>query len=125
MTLHLKPFGHRVILEPVTSEEEVMLPQGLKTINFKIKAGSEAGEDERALVAGEQGTIVAIGPLAWKHPDFGYGRVSDEEWASAWPKIGDKVVFGKYAGKIWPDPVTKKKYFVLDDEAIQMKILEE
>jgi co-chaperonin GroES (HSP10) len=125
MKLSLVPFGHRVIVEPLTVEEDSAVPESLRASGFKVKSGFDIGDDERSLVAAEQGILVAVGPLAWKHPDFGYNVVPMDVWEAAWPKLGDKVVFGKYAGKLWPDPITKKKYFVLDDEAIQLKIEEE
>ncbi len=120
--MRIRPYGHRILVEPVNFEVNAMVPESLKASGFLIKSGTNPGDDYRELVALEQGTLVAIGPLAWKHADYGYGT---DDWETAWPKIGDRIIFAKYAGKIVTDPTTKKEYFLMNDDDAQMQIIED
>lgn len=101
----LEPLGHRVLVK-VTLEKQT-------------QSGLVLVRDERfAKAAEEVGIIIAIGPNAWKAFDGG------EPWA----KVGDKVVFSKYGGKIVEDPTTPPdedgSYFmVLNDEDILCKVV--
>ncbi len=113
MPTKFNPAGHRVVVKLAKLEEqhEGFIPESLKNAGFKIKAAVD--EEELVKVACDQGFIVAIGPNAWKHPDLG---------GEPWAKIGDEVVFGRYAGKIFRNPDDEEDYMVLNDEDIQMVI---
>jgi len=85
--------GYRIIIDPesqeTTTESGIVIPA-------RERAEQEAGE------------IVAVGPLAWK--DYGDG--------TPWAKVGDRVLYSKYGGKMVTDPDTKKMYKVANDEDI-------
>ena len=44
---------------------------------------------------------------------------------SAWCKVGDKVIFGKYAGKMVENRDTGEEFMVINDDDIQLVIVEE
>lgn len=95
--LNIAPLGHRVLLE-IAPIEEV-------TTGGIILPENKARDIERCL-----GTIVAIGPNAWKAFDDG------EPWAS----IGDQVLYSKFSGKRVNDPDNPDRDFVVlnDDDLI-------
>lgn len=71
------PAGHRVLVRPDRVEETtrggIVLPEVTKE------------RDQRAT---QQGTVLEIGPSAWK-----------EHWeGKPWAKVGDRVIFTRYAG---------------------------
>lgn len=58
----------------------------------------------------DTGTMLAIGPLAWKGIQGSDG--------SPWANIGDHVVYARYGGKLMTDPETQEKYLLLQDKDI-------
>lgn len=99
--------GHRLLIKPDTIKDQYTLPETLKASSFQVVMDSDL--ERRTEVATEIGTVVGIGPTAWRAYD---GK--DEAW-EPWAKIGDRITFVKYAGKFTSDPVTKEKFIVLDD----------
>ncbi len=74
--------GIHVIIEP-------------KKANKVSKGGLYLAVDENRERAGAQmGTVLSIGPSAWRNELYGYGL---EGW-KPWCKVGDKVFFKRYAG---------------------------
>lgn len=74
--MKLKPLGDRVVVKPLTQEEVtksgILLPD---TVEKEKK---------------EEGEVVAVGP----------GRINDQGQRNAPEvKVGDRVLFGKYAGE--------------------------
>jgi co-chaperonin GroES (HSP10) len=116
--MKFNPAGHRVLILLEPPEEAFELPEGLKKLGFQAKHAF--GEEQFARAATDVGTVAAIGPTAWKHKDYGYGT---EEW-EPWAKIGDRVIFGKYAGKQVQDRDTGAEYMVINDDDIQLVIVE-
>lgn len=118
--MRLEPVGHRVIIKPCEIETGlgVTVSEDLKKLGFVVQAG--LGEEERVKMATDRGIVTAVGPMAWKHPDYGYGTLDWEPWA----KVGDEVIFAKYAGKVVVDPDDGVEYFVINDEDVQVKIKE-
>lgn len=88
------PCGYRVVIRPEAVPEQskggIILPE------------MQLEKENLAQVYGE---LVAVGPEAWKD--------SKEPWA----KPGDRIIYGKYAGLIFPgnDGV---KYRVINDKDI-------
>lgn len=104
------PAGHRVVVkqEKYDDHDEVFASAR--------KAGLEIVKDRetRYQASVDKGTIVSIGPTAWK--DFG---------GVNWANVGDVVVFAKNAGKTVEDPQDKQTpYVVLNDEDIVAVIKE-
>lgn len=101
--MNLVPCGHRVIVEmrDITDFDPVY-------VNAR-KAGIELAEHhedhQRKQAAVDKAYVVAVGPTAFA--DFG---------GAPWCKVGDLVVFAKYAGKQMADG--DKKYILLNDEDV-------
>jgi len=79
-------------------------------IKRKTASGIEIayGSDERLEIGARMtGTVAFVGEQCWY--DF-------PDWPNKpWCKIGDKVVWAKYAGKVTIDPYTGQEYIVLND----------
>ena len=54
--------------------------------------------------------ILAIGPTAWKAFDDG----------QAWAKVGDRIIFSKYTGKLVEHPETLERFMLINDEDVQI-----
>ncbi len=121
--MKIKSLGWRVLVKPITLEEEADVPEFLKNSKFVIKAGSDVNDERRAKVALEQGVVVDIGPQAFRNKEWGWNAQAEQEGLWSMPiKLGDKVWFGKYAGKLIPDPEDKQEYMLLLDEDLQCLI---
>lgn len=96
-----RPLGHAVMLLQYDVKETVIeLPQAVK---------------DRMVMQDQEATVVAIGPAAW-----------DEEMRLGHPprcKVGDKVVFSKYAGFGVPGK-DGKLYRCVNDRDIFMAVEE-
>ena len=119
--MRLKPLAHRVLVQPHFAEEGAQLPDELAKLGFQVKRGNDMDEERRSVLSLDQGTVVAIGENCWMHQDM-QGKKPREEW-TPWAKVGDRVVFGKYAGKIIQDPGDNEWYLLMNDEDIQVEIL--
>ncbi len=76
MALNIKPLGDRVVVEPLDKDEETFA-------NGQLVLPDTAKEKP------QQGTIVAVGP----------GRLDDDgDRIPLDVKVGDQVVYAKYAG---------------------------
>lgn len=89
------PVGHRVLVKPLPLEKQ-------------SKGGIILSHDERKEKAQVRGTVVSIGPTAWKAFDNG------EPWAA----VGDEVWFAQYGGYLVRDPETDEEYRLLNDEDV-------
>jgi len=118
--MKLKPVGHRLIVKPVDIDKAMGLSvsEDLKKLGFTVQTG--IGEADYVKMATDRGIVTSVGPMAWKHPDYGY---PSQEW-KPWCKVGDEIVFGKYAGKLVTDPETQEEYFVINDEDVQLLVQE-
>jgi chaperonin GroES len=92
MALNIKPLADRVVIEPIEKEETtasgLVLP-------------------ETAKEKPQEGTVVAAGP----------GRVDDEgERLPMEVKVGDRVLYAKYAGTEFK--LEDKKYLILGEKDI-------
>jgi chaperonin GroES len=92
MALNIKPLGDRVVVEPL--EKEDTTPSGLVL-------------PETAKEKPQEGTILAAGP----------GRVNDDGTRVAMDvKVGDRVLYAKYAGTEFK--LNDKKYLILGEKDI-------
>ncbi len=96
----LKPVGHRVLVKPDDLETETE-----SGIVYRLNTSQERSGQIF-------GTLVEIGPTAWKAFDDG------EPWA----EIGDRVAYARYAGKWIEDPETKEMYVIMNDDDIVGRI---
>lgn len=99
----LKPCGFRVLLKP-------------DPLTKQTKSGIfiATPDDRLYREATTIGTVLDIGPTAWKAYDDG----------QPWANIGDRVYFSKYAGKRIDDG-TEEGVFIVNDEDIQAVITKE
>lgn len=110
--MKLKAVGHRILVKP-------------DPVETKTAAGIILAVNEKQERAGSQkGTVLEVGPMAWKNEFMGFGQ---EGWAP-WVKAGDRIFFARYAGKMIKtsdDPQDQEYYIVLNDEDVQALIEEE
>lgn len=103
----IKPCGHRLVVKAFKQEEvDEVLKAAAKSEflkGFEIINSNKKREDASV----DKGVVQAIGPTAWK--DFG---------GDPWCKVGDTILFAKFAGKVVEDPETKEDVFILNDEDV-------
>lgn len=93
--MKIRPIGFYVMVLPDPVEEV-------------SKGGIILPADEREKTVITQGKVVAIAEGAWSDKPEG-----------SYPKVGDKVVFAKYAGNTITDPDDGKEYRLMLDEDIR------
>lgn len=106
----IKVTGYRVLIKSDV-EKTITDVDGMKKHEsglFIPKESNFVKEEERAARAPDFGTVVSIGPTAWKAFDDGH----------AWAQVGDKVAFAKYGGMIMTDPSDGEEYIILNDKDI-------
>lgn len=94
------PVGWRIVVRP--------LPQATKSSGGVIFAQQTLSDKEMTETVG---TLVAVGPLAWKGEQY-----QGQDWAQR----GDVVMFGKYAGKKFE--YGGVKYVLLNEDEIIARI---
>lgn len=117
------PSGDRILVQPEEIEK--------KTAGGIIIPETETEKYEAVQMAAR---LVAVGPDAWKHKVETVYRVIDGQkkmveerhtgYAQPWAKVGDRVMFAKFAGsgRIGADG---KMYRVLNDEDITAVLSDE
>ena len=90
--LYVQPKGNRVIIEQEKIEQTT-------ESGIIIKRDNEAAEQAGNI----RGTVLALGEACW------------DKWNEPWAKIGDDVLFAKFAGKQVIDPVTGESYLIMND----------
>ncbi len=118
--MRLKPVGWRVYIRMDEAEEGVQISEELKKINFEIRRGIDENEIRRSIASEDIGTVVSIGPLAWMRQDL-QGNRGPEQWEQ-WAQVGDRVVFGRHAGKLVREPTNGEWLMLVNDEDIQSVI---
>lgn len=114
--MNIEAIGFRVIVKPDPVKRE---HNGLiLAIDEKLEKGATT-----------RGTVVAVGPDAF----YAYKpeHIPAHSWKQ-WVKVGDRVVYAKYAGRTVDDPIEKEKddrgrevpvaYVCLNDEDVICKI---
>ena len=94
--------GHRILLKPHEEFKNNMSPGGI--------ALPETDMLKREKAAQIIGTVVGIGPMAWKAFD------GDQPGWKPWAEVGDTVIFSKYGGKFVT--VNDETYIIIDDNDI-------
>jgi len=91
--MNILPAGHKILVKPREVEEV-------------SKGGIFLAVDkDRYLEATTEGTVLAIGPTAYKKVDDG----------SMWCAVGDRITYGKYAGAQVVNEETGEKFVVIHD----------
>ena len=103
MKLSIKASGYRVIVKP-------------KDVDNISPGGIHLAHNENLEKAGRMvGTLVSVGPTAWKNYSDKYDKYVGEPWAQE----GDEVHYSRYAGKGIRDPENPDvELFILNDEDI-------
>lgn len=100
----IEPTLHRILVKADKLEETD------KTYVQAAKLGIVIPEHEdkkRAQAGVDRGTVVSIGPTAFR--DFN---------AESPIKVGDYVAYARFAGKLLSDPSTEEDFVILNDEDI-------
>jgi co-chaperonin GroES (HSP10) len=96
-----RALGHYILVTPDDYVDETKTESGLVVTKSRIeKEGADTG------------VIYDIGPNAWKSFDDG----------KPWAQVGDRILFGRYAGYKVVDPDTEATYFVMNDDDIKVKL---
>ncbi len=90
-----KSLGHRVLIKPRVEKQTA---SGI-VLHF---------DDRRAAIDSDKGTVVAVGPQAYK--DFGDG--------TPWVAVGDFVYYAKYGAKVIKDEEADELYIICNDEDV-------
>lgn len=107
----LKAVGYKILVKPDDIERE----HEIEGTNLKL----QIVQDERMAKASQvSGILVDVGPYAWKAFDKDF---TGEPWA----KVGDKVYYSKYAGKVITDPDTEEELLIMTDEDINCVVVKE
>ena len=105
------PVAHRVLVKL----ENIDAGELLSEAGLILRRALTENEIRREMAAQEEGTIVALGPTAFK--DFGDG--------SKWCNVGDKVFIVRYSGTNFMDEETKEMFRIINDEDIYAIIQED
>jgi co-chaperonin GroES (HSP10) len=100
----IEPVLHRIIIKADKLEETDETFVKAKSLNIVIP---EMDDRKRAQAGVDKGTVVSVGPTAFR--DFG---------SESPIKPGDYVAYARFAGKVLPDPYTKEEFVILNDEDI-------
>jgi co-chaperonin GroES (HSP10) len=98
----IEPLNNKLVIKPYKIEEHDEVYKSAIAAGLAL-AGDDKRKREQAAV--DQGTVVAIGPTVFH--DF---HCPDTV------KVGDEIVFAKYAGKEVEDPETKEVFTIINDE---------
>lgn len=112
--MSLEIVGHRLLVKPDPVKEQVDVPEALKVGGFEVVKPADLERREEA--ATQVGTVIQVGPTAFRAFD------GDSPNWQPWCKAGDRIIFAKYAGKFVEDPSTKERFFVINDEDVQVKV---
>ena len=99
----IEPIGHRVLIKPKPVEET-------------SKGGIILNENKGLAEANQiEGTLIAVGPNAWKAFDDG----------EPWCEVGDKVLYARFSAKALICPKTEEKLVMCLDDDIIARLLED
>ena len=98
----IKPLLHRIIVKQQKLNEAHKEYQRAEAMGIIIP---EHEDNKRAQAGVDKGTVVALGPTAYR--DFN---------TDVPVKVGDVVAFARYSGKTIVDPKDDEEYVALNDE---------
>jgi co-chaperonin GroES (HSP10) len=98
------PTLHRILVKADKLEEVDKTHQQAKKLGIVIP---EHEDKKRAQAGVDTGTVVSLGPTAFR--DFN---------ADSPIKEGDYIAYARFAGKIITDPRTEEEYVILNDEDV-------
>jgi co-chaperonin GroES (HSP10) len=99
--MSIEVIGFRILVKP----DNVMESKKYKTdIPGFVVAGQEKDREQQAV---DKGVVVSLGPVAFE--DYKFENPL---------KVGDHIVFAKFAGKEVTDPETEEKFVVILDEDV-------
>jgi co-chaperonin GroES (HSP10) len=105
----IEPAGHRLVVKAFKLAEVDKVYETAMAAGLEIVRANQKREDQSV----DKGTVLAIGPTAWK--DFG---------GEPWCKVGDTILFAKFSPKWVEDPETKEQVAILNDEDVVAVIKE-
>lgn len=97
------PVLHRLVIKPEKFEEIDSTIKKMKSLGLAVPDI----DSYKTQASVDQGTVLAIGPTAFK--DFG------TDFAVA---VGDKIAYAKFAGKFIKDPTSDEDVLVINDEDV-------
>lgn len=100
----ITPLLHRIIIKQKQLQEASKEYRKAAEIGIIIP---EHEDNKRAQAGVDKGTVVAIGPTAYR--DFNVDVPI---------KVGDTVAFARFSGKVIVDPETEEEFVALNDEDI-------
>jgi co-chaperonin GroES (HSP10) len=107
----LIPCGHRVLVKPDAVEETTK--SGIVLMTETQKKMERAGT--------QKGTVVAVGPTAWKAFDRITVRQSDGTdkvvGGEAWAGVGDRIYYSRYGG-VFVEDADGEEFVILNDEDV-------
>ncbi len=103
----IKPCGHRLVVKAYKQEEVDEVLKRAKDSGFLAQFEIINSNKKREDASVDRGVVLAIGPTAWQ--DFN---------SEPWCKVGDEIIFAKFAGKVVEDPDTNEDVFILNDEDV-------
>ena len=111
----IEPCGHRVLVRRDRVEDHDPAFKKMQEIGLVIPHTEDREREQAGL---DRGEIVAVGPDAWK-AFYLASNPADQNLRgfTPWAKVGDFVVFAKYAGKVIKDK-DGKEYMAINDEDI-------
>lgn len=102
------PCGHRLLVKPYKQVEVDEVLRNAKEFLKEFKIVKSEGQEKREDASVDKGIVLAIGTSCWS--GFGDG--------SPWCKVGDEILFAKFAGKMVDDPETAETFMLMNDEDV-------
>lgn len=104
----IKPVLHRILVKPDAIEDKDPAFKSARDTGIII----HRDERTREQAAVDSGTVLDIGETA-------FSAFMNEKPGASFPvKVGDTIVYARYAGKTVKDPDDNKDYVLLNDEDV-------
>lgn len=115
------PMTYKILVKP----DDLDVDPVFKAAQAAGIALLENEDREIRKMAMDTGTVKAIGPTAFSAyaKETGCPEYEIDMVRNSWLKVGDRVGYAKYAGKLQTDPETQEKFLLLADEDINCIIV--